>query len=237
MQFPFSYWKNSMHDQLVAYYAFQDNGKLGRDSLERFHFNNNGTQVNGKVGKGVELQGTTITLNGPSQSEPFNLADKWTLAFWMKAENIWEGTMDDIIMKKGFPSGGWTLDINESVQSFIWRLNTLAETEMVSMTSSQKIYPVNTWCFVVMTYEWDGVSEQSRAQIILNAEPPDEMRTESTQVWSQRADYNVANFDVDGALMTTSFIVDEIGVWHRVLTYEEIVWLYNGGVGRTYPFN
>ncbi len=30
--------------------------------------------------------------------------------------------------------------------------------------------------------------------------------------------------------------VDEVGVWNKVLTTNEILYLYNGGTGRTYPF-
>ena len=226
MQFPYSFWsKIQLQRDLISYYSFENNAALGSDTLNRHHFDNNGTQVNGKVNKGNELQSTSISIVGTTHSNDFNVKPNWTLAFWMKAVDIWEGTTDDIIITKGTGLGGWTLDANESTNSLIWRFfDGVGE---ISSVTSDQIFTLDTWWFVTMTHE------NKTFQITINANY-DTRRFESTISDVTYVD-NSSDFIITGPT-TTSFIIDEVSLWHRTLNRTEVEKLYNGGAGITYPF-
>jgi hypothetical protein len=72
-------------------------------------------------------------------------------------------------------------------------------------------------------------------QIVVNAQMGENLPITATLTGVSAVDNN-SDFIISGVLMTTSFIVDEVSLWHRTLNQTEIEKLYNGGVGITYPF-
>ena len=85
----------------------------------------------------------------------------------------------------------------------------------------------NTWYHVVAT--WDKTANAAR--VFVNGAPDG---TTNVPNWGQATDefYWGAGFNGYG----TNGAIDEIGVWNRPLTPQEVASLHNGGHGVTYPF-
>lgn len=88
----------------------------------------------------------------------------------------------------------------------------------------------NQWIFCVCTY--DDTARQATINLDNGNKTASATKT-NAGVHSSTADFHVAR-DPGGRLIQGD--VDELGMWSRVLTSEEIAYLYNSGTGRTYPF-
>ena len=86
-----------------------------------------------------------------------------------------------------------------------------------------------TWYFVLCAY--DGPN--NRIGIYINGDLVGNTTAHAGGVWPGAASFKVGSRLPDEYM---NGLVDEFGMWSRLLTAAEIGLLYNGGAGRTYPF-
>jgi hypothetical protein len=154
-----------------------------------------------------------------------------TIACWFNADVLsgtlcskWESvdSQDYVIDLRG---GGGT-----PIRFYVYSSNSL-----VDVLSSSATITTGTWYFIVAWF--DGAAQTINIQVNNGA-------VESLNVGLSSLVDVGSNFYVGsrGASATTSSpnfydgLIDEIGLWHRALTTAEILILYNGGAGITFPF-
>lgn len=107
---------------------------------------------------------------------------------------------------------------------------TAAGSTIVSVTASSVNMTASNWYFVDCGH--DSVNNQIFCRV--------NNGTKHTTAHTTGVFDSGSTFRMSGVLSATNFYfdgrLDELGRWNRLLTDAEITTLYNGGVGKTYPF-
>ncbi len=223
----------SLLTNLVAYYKFDDNA-LTTDSAGSNTTTNNNTVADtssGKIGYGAEF-------GSPNSSKYFSLAsslvttDKTTAAYtvtaWVNASSFVTADSSTVV---GLCTNGklrCKLGIRDSSGLKLdW--NTYNGSTGQALSSSAQTFNLDTWYFVgwtmngtTLTFYRNGTNLGTATVTINNGVG------ESDAFAIGRGTADNGNF--------WSKWLDEIGVWSRVLTDDEMTELYNSGNGLQYPF-
>jgi hypothetical protein len=218
---------------LAAWYSF--NGSANDDSGGNNHGNVNGAILTtGKSG----FANTAYLFNGVSNTiqlaDPF-LGGNQNSAFTFHAL-IYLNSLNSsqVIWSKTLFWGEVSFNINSLNEiSFFWA-NSITGNKYSSINSISNTIQQNQWYDIVVTYE------NSTAQIYLNGQPITTNLNWAAQggnIISTLQIEDSCNFAQDpnssmfGAINNSSFFngkIDELGVWNRALTQQEISDLYNG---------
>ena len=214
-------------DGLVAYYKLDGNSNDA-------HGSNNGTvsgatyTASGKINGAYDFDGSNDNINCGNASI-LNIAgsgSEITLAAWIKVPSSGGGT----ILIKGYEGGNkmnWSISCNSDYLGF----RVVAANGRGHRTPIGSITPDN-WYFVVATCSYgdtvpimyiNGISQSLTITDSVASTYNFPSTTENVMIGSQS---NNTNF-FDG-------IIDEVGIWSRALTSDEITQLYNNGNGLTY---
>ena len=219
---------NPLWDGLQAYYT-ADN--TPNDALGNF----NGTLVNGTTyGTGIINQG--FSLDGVNDYVDFgNVLDfdgstTFSVSFWVKSNNVTTLTTR-VILGKSFLSGatsdGWY------IYSYGSRLGFHIGATISDRLIIYKDGALNTsWNYVTIIY--DGSKIAANQKIYING--IDTAFSTFIDTFTGNSN-NTESFKIGASNAGQYFngIVDEVGVWNRVLTPTEVTELYNSGAGKQYP--
>jgi hypothetical protein len=112
--------------------------------------------------------------------------------------------------------------------SFIFRLRTTAGNQNLTLTGG----PYTIWTYYYCYYDasagkiYAGKNNSAVQELAISGTP----YTGSGNLYVGAQYYNAAMVNPMNGL------IDEIGIWNRILTPAEILARYNGGAGLTYPF-
>jgi hypothetical protein len=224
---------------LRAYWAL---GEATAATREDSHINNldladnNGvTQVAGKVGNGAGFalaSSQSLTLAGASASLLSCGNADFTITAWVKLTDL---TATYILVSKGTPlpstnsmeyqlafnsttGGRWQFLVGNGVSS--------------GQTQHATAAIAGTWVFLV------GRHDAAANTVTLTLNDPTVLP--ATASWSGGSYNSGLDFAIGKyggfAGGYANAVIDEVGVFNCVLTDAEILHLYNGGAGRTYPF-
>lgn len=90
----------------------------------------------------------------------------------------------------------------------------------------------NRWLFIVCTY--DDSTGAAAIDIDNGRVTASASKNASTGVYQSSLNLPVGK---DAGGRDIQGVIDELGMWSRVLSSDEITYLYNSGTGRTYPFS
>jgi hypothetical protein len=206
---------------LAAYWKLDD--LTWSDSVGSNNLTNNGGVVLGmpKLGAGsAEFDGSNyLSATSTSDLQP---GTAFTIACWVKPVVV--SSAYGLVFKGGaFPSS--TIEyllaiIGGNVRFFV---NSDASSARVSGITTTE------WWFIVAYYDGQpNIRMQSESGALLTDSGPSITQSPTTNPF-EIGRYWGANY-YDG-------LIDEIGIWSRVLTSGEISELYNGGSGLSYPFS
>lgn len=218
-------------DGLVAYYKLDGNSNDA-------HGSNNGTDTNitygtsyGKIGEGALLAGNSRALI-PSQSV-FNLQSAFSLFAWVKLSSYGKGTsyFGGIITKdnvttnnrcflfgvRGPADGGNTGKLR-------FTYNIPPDTSVLSTST----VPLNEWALVGI------VSNQTTYTFYINGVASGSGSTNITPAYQGTASLSLGYSENTTYVEGMRGSLDEVGIWSRALTSDEITQLYNNGNGLTY---
>ena len=219
---PYAFWSNkSLLNGLIAYWTFEDNSNLGKDSLNIYNLATNGTvtQSTGNVSNGIAISNTASYI-GSSSSSNFHINGDKTFCGWFKWS---DNSHQNVLISKFAGASIDYLIFKVSLDNIRFRLDTNVTSYNLTSTTSVSI---NTWYFVAC---WVNFST-SKMYIQINNGTIDEVTYSGTPK-------TVNSFSIhDSATSTTNCNIDEVGVWSRILTTSELTSLYNSGNGKTYPF-
>jgi hypothetical protein len=213
-------------NDLVAYWKLDETSSTRFDSTP----NSNDLTDNGSVGSGIGKVGNAASFNGTNflsvSSSDLNANPSITLAFWAKPDNV---TIQGLVTK-------WPNAIGQrSYQAIIvsnryqfWVSGDGSNASATVVANSYGVPSTGVFQFVVCWYDHTAGT--------INIQVND--GTVDTTSYSGGIFGGTGIFRV-GILGSGSFydgLIDEIGVWNRVLTAAERTQLYNSGSGLTYPF-
>lgn len=233
---PYDYVAPGMHDSLIAYW------KLGEASGTRVdsHGSNNITD-NNTVTQAAGIQGNAAQFTA-ANSEYLSLADNaamstanidWAFAGWVYFDTVVGGIAEDLVAKYNSSVAAereYLLFLNSSSPNRLsWSVRDGAGGTETNVTASTfGTVPTAQWLFVV-------VDHNAATDIISIAVNNGTADTASHTVGG--AD-TIAPFAIGVRSGGSSYMngrIDETAFWKRILTSDERSYLWNGGLGRTYP--
>lgn len=228
---PYDYVASGMHTSLIAYWLLGEASGTRADS----HGANNLTD-NNTVTQATGIQGNAAQFTA-ANSESLSIADNtdlsmgdidFTLCCWAYLDST--GVTKDF-MAKHLSAGdqrAYRLNIQASNQAFFYvdPLGTAIGEASVTATTFGA-WAASAWHFVIAWH--DATANTINIQV-------DDTGVNSTAftlgVFDNTAAFQLGN---SGNNEYHNGRLDEAAVWKRVLTADERSYMYNGGLGRTYP--
>lgn len=223
---------NSLYSGLVDYWRlWEASGNrasaLGKNTLTD---NNTVTQNPGIVLNAAQFTNAnseSLTLATNSDVETGDI--DFTIAAWAYLDN--KDTQQGIVSKddasaqreyglKYGPTG------TDRFQFTVYTPTDVARTVSADALGSPAI---NTWYFLVGWHD----ANANNVNIEVNGSFLDSAATTASLQAAQTSAFTIGGFS--GSLFLDGRVC-EVGFWKRVLTQQERWWLYNNGLGRTYPF-
>jgi hypothetical protein len=229
---------NKLTDGLVGLWSFNGQDMSGDTAIDRSGQGNNGTltygptRAIGKVGQALRFDGSDDYVDAGSASSLDDIettGSGFTTSAWIYATDYGEGGQGVIVEKgNGNGSGFWIimLDGNDPSIRFIKHYD---ETRLQARVS----YPVsylNTWKHIVVT--WDGSSSASNVHTYIDGvERAPWSPTDGVGNKVSDADNNLEIGSTTNAPISNTFqgIIDEVRIYNRALSANEILRLYNMG--------
>jgi hypothetical protein len=225
-------------DDLVSYWKLDESSGNATDS----HSSNTLTNANvtydaGKIGNGALFNSTTDRFSSTSSDFAFERSDTVSFSFWIK----WTGQADKVLLSRqkgdGDPWQGYNIQSTATGTKLrIEFINSISGGNYFLIDTTNAVFTsTGVWYHVVVTYS--GNSNTSGITIYINGSSV--ALSGGTNALSGSIvgsyEFNLGNrylssFNIDAML-------DEVGIWSRVLTSNEVTLLYNSGVGLAYPFN
>jgi hypothetical protein len=232
-------------DNLISYWAL-DESSAGAGAVTRndSHASNNLSDTNttasgtGIISNGADFEASNseyLSITDASQSG-LDVTGDMSISMWLKVESAPSNTEWTLLAKHGGTN---------ATRSYLFRYKDTSGTKALSMrvssdgtSTNQTESTVNTdlstatWKHVVMTYT--ASAGEVRFYV-------DGSQVGATQTGARTSIYNGTAYFSLGASAngTDNFdgLMDEVGIWDRVLTGAEITSLYNSGAGLAYPFS
>lgn len=221
---------NQITTGLVGLWSFNGPDISGSLALDRSGFGNNGTisgaiPTIGKVGQGVKFDGSTNQyIDVGSSNSYFATTSPTTISAWIYPKSIGGGSSGRIIHRRG------TADVNggdfqlTATNALLFGFD---GTTALRRTSSNNAVSLNSWQHVLAT--WDGSLTASNIHLFVNGA---ETSYQTTQNGSGIYETNNQSTRIgnrhDGG-RTFDGTIDEVRVYNRVLSADEIKRLYNMG--------
>ena len=223
-----------MRDGLVAYWPLDDTGGTTAEEVINGldgSLNGDPAWVAGKVGGAMDVDGAGDFAS--CGFDPLLMPEQEiTLQAWVyvRVYNYYEAIAANI-HDTGSSEGGYWLGTYAEGQ-FGWGVTTVDQTLAYYWTPA--IYQENTWYHLVATYKsgemrlWvngsltDGIDSTGMTGNLDYTEAPDE-------------GFLIGRYEDDDETHDSDAIIDEVAVWNRVLTSDEISRLWNQGNGTIIP--
>ena len=218
----------TLKDGLVGYWSFDGADMSGNTAFDRSGQGNNGTLTNGpqriegRIGQALEFDGVNgggdyVDVASASSIEP---TEAITVSAWVKPKIVPQSDKGVVVFRNDAddPSiEAYTLDIDSN---YMFNINARSPNNGVSITSVS--VPTKEWTHVVGTY--DRVS----AKIYVNG--VFEASTASTTAISYNgARQLIIGGSVLGSCCMFNGFIDDVRVYNRALSPDEVKRLYNMG--------
>lgn len=223
-------------DNLVAYWTLDETSGTRNDSHGTNHLSDNNTVLSGtgKQGNAADFEQPNVEWLNVADNTALSMGDiDFTVAFWLNGESFNDGSGNFYgIFGKSVSGGGakeYHCFYSPSLNRFRFAVcpdgndaNTVFATADTLGAPS-----TGTWYFVICQYD----ATNNLAGISVNNGTLD-TASESGGAFNGSADFLIGR--ALSADTTFDGMIDEFGVWKRLLTSDEKTYLYNGGNGRTY---
>ena len=235
---------STLWNNLLAYYTADNtpNDALG---------NYNGTLVNGTTyGTGKINQG--FSFDGVN--DYVDMGDVMDLGLNSRTFNVWIYNTSNLSQNKtilGKTVAGPTigryfmaLNANNKLLTLIHNGPTIYQNDQILLYGNTTI-PINTWTMVTYVIDRNsglnmyinGVQETYTVKDGFGNIRTNDLTPNTSINYDMGYPFRIGsytNLDLSGSIFFKG-LIDEVGIWNRVLTPTEITELYNSGVGKQYP--
>lgn len=226
----------SLKENLISYWPLDEPAGTRRDATITGHTLTDNNTVTGAEGPSLYLpraaQHTAANIEYLSRVDNDTLsveAQSFSVCAWAYSDAF--GTDRMVVAKDSNAAGNreYHLIYANSVSRWVMRLQN-STTNLLTLVASAAGAPATaTWYFLTITYD----HPTRRAKLYVNAGTPAE-DTASGDVTASGAPFTIGAFGNTGARWDGRTC--GVGFWKRVLTADDITWLYNGGIGRPFPW-
>jgi len=198
--------------------AIDSAGSYGLTYPTTYIYTGNVTLPTGKINTGIYLDGTSNLFNNSFKTG----SQDFSLAAWIKPESL---TQSSIFNQGGVGGvdeiGTYCFGYNNGQICFYGDQRTIV--------GNAGSVPLNTWSHIALTYEVTGL-ESGTYRMYVNG----------TEV--NTGDYGVGNYLTTplqlggyyGGIIPFKGTIDEVGIWSKKLSVQEIINLYNSASGISY---
>lgn len=225
-------WQASLDNGLVSWYSLDETtGTTAFDSLGRNDGTNNGTTINqtGKVNRSYDFErdnGNYISL--PSGVATSIGSGSFSISMWINPETSLSGTQYTVLL---WNNPGSANEFRIHYYNGVLFFATIRSEE--GWISAEKTISLNagSWYYITATYN----SSTKKQNIYVNAITG----TEATRATATNAFSETTYLGKRDTTTTTNpdefdGKIDEVAIWNRTLTTDEIALLYNDGDGLGY---
>ena len=216
---------------LYAVYKAENNAN---DSLATYNGTAQGglTYSTGKSGNAFTFNGTNAYVQLPNNS--FNFLSSFTIGWWMNLTGNSNDSQQPISNAQRNAGGSTIWGYGVYIQNSFMNFQIQDGTNYVPLTCYiPSIF--NTWAYVEIEREWNVGSKiringnvvASNTSTINPAYRPDVAHTPSIGVYKNTTGTNY--------FMRNGGKIDEVYVWNRLLSTQDVTAIYNAGAGKFYP--
>lgn len=231
----------ALDTNLVSYWKFDESSGNAADAVGSNTLTNNNTATfaTGKINNAadLELSSTQYFSIADASQSGLDFSSTWSLSGWVNLES--NGVSNFIASKDDNNQRSYVIRIqandggasaNRIVGQMFSSLTTNARWEGYGSTQLS----TGTWYHVVVTFDASGPTMKMYVNGV------EETVTITVSTFSGTIQNGTAPFQVgadtfDGGKYDG--MIDELGVWSRVLSQSDVTALYNGGAGSAYPFS
>jgi len=211
----------TLNNNLIATYKGENNVN---DSLGTYNGVAQGglTYVTGKSGNAFQFNGTNAYVQLPNNS--FNFTDNFSVSMWVNFQSMaWQnGQLIDNACFGAIGTTGWRLYyLYGSLGFYNYRDNQLVYIE------TNQLNQANVWYHITATLGSSGMKLYLNGLLVASSatsQKPNYLYTVNTTLGSNKG-YN----------QFTTCTMDEVNIWNKELTSNEVSALYNSGSGVFYP--
>lgn len=222
----------ALTDNLVSFWSLDDvTDSHGSNDLTN---NNSVTFVTGKVGNAGNFNGSNQYLSITDGAQTgLDLTSSLTVNSWIYLDTAPSAGKADIINKVSFGDSQWLVAAQENSgdKGLLVLYENTQNNENFPVSISD--WTASTWIMYTHTFN----ASTKEAEVFINGTSAG---TVTNSNWTETRNGTATTFiGAYGVGFDAGYFdgkIDELGVWSRVLTDDEIVELYNSGSGLAYPF-
>jgi hypothetical protein len=219
----------ALDTDLISYWKLDETSGDAVDALDVNTLTNiNVSYESGKINNGVKVTIYGSLLITDAEQTGLDITGDISFSFWLKPSTV--GEVITLCIKGKYnpsPNITYLLYMNNSGKVTASLYSNASEVESFSLVTA---LTANVWSHLAFTF--NATSGVGKWYL--------DGTEDSTETWKA-----VTLNDNDGsfylgchpAWATANKIIDEFGIWDKVLSPTEVVTLYNGGTGRQYPFS
>ena len=224
---------------LLAYWSLEESSGTIYDQLNGVNmtpYNSPLYQQTGKINYGIDFGYSLNTgCSNTSNDEAVNPSgDKYTVQAWVYLNTLPSSAGHQYTITRGsLPSTPWeniTTKIDTTDNKPLMRFTGPSGDNNYAFHSTS--LTINTWYHLVFIIRGIG----TKPIIYVNTISTEGYTTQIGNIYDvsgTNAGFNIGN-SYNGGNVNFDGILDEIVVWNRALTSDEVTWLYNSGNGRSY---
>jgi hypothetical protein len=217
-------------DNLVSYWSLEE-ASGARDDAHSTHNltdNNTVTSATGKVGTAASFAAATTESLSVADHADFSGPGDLSIALWVRPTTGGAATDRRLVTKDNVnDQREWSLFLSNS-SGPSWQIfdsvSGLSTAEAAAIPSDS-----STWTFLIATYTASDMTPRlyvNNGTVNAGSALSNALKNTTAAVYLGTAS--------DGAYQPHDGLLDEVGIWRKVLTSDERTWLYNSGSGRSY---
>lgn len=223
----------SLSDNLISYWSL---GEASGNAIDD-HSTNDLTDTNtvgtatGKVGNCRDFEANNGEYLTRADNAALSIGDiDMTLTCWINMES--QAGDDGIVAGKhdaNISSIEYSLYYNLTTDRLVFRVSSDGATAVEVTASTFGAVPTATWMFVVCRHD----ATANQISISVNAGTAN-TTAHSGGIFNGTAPFRLGADAIPGTYFDG--LIDEVGLWKRALTNDEVTELYNSGSGRDYAY-
>lgn len=215
---------------LVSYWSLEEASGTRADAHggHTLSDNNTVTSGTGKVGTAAQFTAANSESLSASDHDDFSINGDFSVLAWVKPSALGASTFRRVATKDDVGSNReWSLYISDGGNVVLEVFDSVSG--FIQASSSAITSDGNTWSCLISTY----TAADKKARVYVNAGSEAVSAALTNGPGNTTSGFYIGTAS-DGSFQDMDGLIDEVGIWGKLLTSDERTWLYNSGSGRSY---
>lgn len=223
-------------DSIVSYWKLDESSGNAADSAGSNTLTNaNVTYTTGKINNGATFDSTSDTLSIADASQSgLDITGNFSISMWVNFTTLPASGEYQYLYSKWASTGnqrGIHIYYYNPAGTRQLTVDLSADGSTAETIASNQSFSTSTWYHVVFTF----TAATSKYNFYVNASALGEQTGAKTAILNNTAAASIGNEPTD--TKNIKGMIDEVGIWSKVLSGTEVTELYNSGSGFSYPFS